>query len=244
MKSDKNEVNVMADKNVLTFSNIETEEKTTVSAMDNFLSSNSKILLAIVITVVLAVVLAILGISINDSATLKQISAIDKISYALTQKSAALSDDELDARRTEALSALEPYLSKKGIIGVRSNWLVADIYYQRGAFEDAKKAYLALALASPKSYTAPIGYYCAAECCENLGDNENALAYYEKAESYDDFMMKTHTIFNIGRVKETAKDYEGAKAAYSKLTENYPNDEWTKIAKSRLLDFEVKGLVQ
>ena len=90
MKSDKNEVNVMADKNVLTFSNTETEEKTTVSAMDNFLSSNSKILLAIVITVVLAVVLAILGISINDSATLKQISAIDKISYALTQKSAAL----------------------------------------------------------------------------------------------------------------------------------------------------------
>ena len=201
----------MSDKKILSFVNKEDEEKySTASAMDAFLSSNGKILLTVIVLAVILIVASIAGITISDSVKLKQLGAIDKISYALTQKSSALNDEE----------------------------------FQKGKFEEAKNAYLAAAQASPKAYTAPIAYYNAAECSENLNDTENAISYYEKAESYSDFMMITHTIFNIGRVKEVAKDFDGAKEAYSKLSENYPDDSWTKIAKSRLLDFEIKGLVK
>ena len=234
----------MADKNVLSFSDKEAESATALSSMNAFLSSNRKFLLTVVIAAAVAVVVSIASITASDSLKLKQLSALDKISYALTQKSASLSDDELEARRTAALEALSPYLQKKGIAGVRSNMLAADIYYQRGQFSEARDAYLKAALASPKAYTAPIAYYNAGECSENLDDTEHAVEYYEKAQNYEDFMMMTHTIFNVGRVKEGAKDYEGAKAAYTELAEKYPDDSWTKIAKTRLLNFEINGIAQ
>ena len=235
----------MSDKKILSFVNKEDEEKySTASAMDAFLSSNGKILLTVIVLAVILIVASIAGITISDSVKLKQLGAIDKISYALTQKSSALNDEELDKRRDTALEQLTSYTTKKNVVGVRANMLIGDIQFQKGKFEEAKNAYLAAAQASPKAYTAPIAYYNAAECSENLNDTENAISYYEKAESYSDFMMITHTIFNIGRVKEVAKDFDGAKEAYSKLSENYPDDSWTKIAKSRLLDFEIKGLVK
>ena len=233
----------MDDKKILSFVNGEEEEKkSAASAMDAFLSSNGKILLCVVVVAVVALVASIAGITIFDNAKVKQLAAIDKISYALTQKSSALSDEELNARRDNALNQLASYASKKNVIGVRANMLIGDIQYQKKNFEEARSAYLLVASASPKAYTAPLAYYNAAECSENLGDNENAVAYYEKAESYSDFMMLTHTIFNIGRIKEVSNDIEGAKKSYSKLAEKYPEDSWTKIAKSRLLNFEIKGL--
>lgn len=234
----------MSDTNVLNFSSKKEEETTALSSMDAFLSSNQKVLISIVVVAVVAVIAAIAGITFADSAKEKQLSAIDKISYTLTQKSASLSDEELEKRRNVALDGLSAYTSKKGIAGIRSNMLAGDIYYQSAKFEDAKNAYLKAASASPKAYTAPICYYNVAQCFENLNDNENAVVYYEKAESYSDFAMLTHTIFNIGRVKESIKDYQGAKEAYTKLAEKYPDDSWTKIAKSRLLDFEIKGIAQ
>ena len=231
----------MSDTNVLNFSSKKEEETTALSSMDAFLSSNQKVLISIVVVAVVAVIAAIAGITFADSAKEKQLSAIDKISYTLTQKSASLSDEELEKRRNVALDGLSEKKKKKGI---RSNMLAGDIYYQSAKFEDAKNAYLKAASASPKAYTAPICYYNVAQCFENLNDNENAVVYYEKAESYSDFAMLTHTIFNIGRVKESVKDYQGAKEAYTKLAEKYPDDSWTKIAKSRLLDFEIKGIAQ
>ena len=233
----------MSDKKILSMNTAEEEEKKTVaSAMDAFLSSNGKILLCVVAIAVVVLIVSIAGITIGDNVKVKQLSAIDKISYALTHKSSALSDDELNTRRDNALEQLSVYAAKKNVVGVRANMLIGDIQYQKNNFEEARSAYLAVAQAAPKAYTAPLAYYNAAECSENLGDTENAIAYYEKAEGYSDFMMLTHTIFNIGRIKEMAKDIEGAKKSYTKLSENYPEDSWTKIAKSRLLSFEVKGL--
>ena len=56
------------------------------------------------------------------------------------KKKKKISDTELDERRTRALEALEPYLSKGGIAGARANMLAAEAGAIRASFaeEDGK----------------------------------------------------------------------------------------------------------
>ncbi|MCR5607351.1 MAG: tetratricopeptide repeat protein [Treponema sp.] len=230
----------MADK----ITKIDSEKMDTASSVNDFLMKNRKPVLCVAAIVVVAIVVGIVTACVTDSIRKNDSIALDSISFELTKNSSALSDEEISERRKVAMDKLSSYASKKNIIGARANLLIAELYYQMDDFENARSHYLNVASISNKSYLAPNAYYNAAQCSESLKDYENAVSYYEKALTYNDFAASSHTLFNIGRVKEQLKDYEGAKEAYSKITSSYSSDEWAKLAKSRLIDFDLKGLVK
>lgn len=223
---------------------IDSEKMDTVSSVNDFLMKNRKPMLFCSAIVVIAIIVGIVFACVTDSIRKRDSIALDNISFELTKAASALSAEELDARRKTAMDKLAAYSSKKNITGARANLLIAELYYQMNDYENARSSYLKVASISNKSYLAPNAYYNAAQCSESLKDYESAVSYYEKALAYDDFAASSHVLFNIGRVKEQLKDYEGAKEAYSKLTSSYSSDEWSKLAKSRLIDFELKGLVK
>ncbi len=205
-----------------------------------YVDSRKKILIALVVVVVVAIAAFALFTGITSSAAKKGLSAIDKISYTLTENSSDLSDEALAERKETALASLQVYNKKGGVVGVRANMLSAEIAYSKKDYEKAADYYAAAAAKGKKAYTAPIVYFNAAAAYENAGNNEKACEFYEKASNDKDFLLASRAAFELGRVKEAAGDTEGAIAAFKKVYDKEPDSSWGKLSKTELLKLENK----
>lgn len=192
-----------------------------------------------VIIVGVAVFAVLRAKSISDG-----IERIDAISYALMRGSGELSEDEISSRQQTALEELASLGGKSGIVGLRANMLIAEIKFARKSYEEARSAWLRAAGLNKKSYTAPLCYYNAAVCGENLNDLEGALACYRAASEDEDFLLIDHALFSLGRVNESVGNYEDAKTVYEKLNSLRPSSNWGQLAKSRLISLKAAGNIQ
>jgi tetratricopeptide (TPR) repeat protein len=130
--------------------------------------------------------------------------------------------------------------NKANFGGTRANMALAEIYFSRKDWQNAQKYYLAAVACSPKAYTAGINYFNAGVCADELGVADDAVKYLTKASEYENFSMKSRALFNLGRVEEQRSNKEAALAAYGKLVEKYPDDDWTLLAESRIIALKIK----
>ncbi|MCQ2584294.1 MAG: tetratricopeptide repeat protein [Treponema sp.] len=223
----------------------ENKEKTTVSSkLNSFLEKNRVWLFTVLGVLVAAVVVCIVVVSVSAKSAEKTLTAVDEITYEFTKDSSSLSDDEMAAKRASALSAVEPYLTKGGVGGVRANMLAADLYFQGKNYSSALECYKAAVSKGKKSYTAPLSYFNMAVCCEELGNNAEAVENYKVAAEFKGFVLRSHALFSTGRVYEAMNDYAKAAEAYNTLIEATPNDSWAQLAKTRVMDMKLKGNIQ
>ena len=209
--------------------------------VESFMLRNRVVIISCAVVLAVAAVLVCVIVGISDSRKKKALAELDSIEYAFTKASGSLSDEEADLRRDKAMESLSPYLLKGGAAGSRANLLAADIAFQRKDYETASAYYIAAAEASKKSYNTPLCYYNAAVCEEELGNISAAAGYYKTASEAKDFLLVTHSLFSLGRVCEELGDFAGAGSAYQKLADNYPSDEWAKLAQSRLIFLRTEG---
>lgn len=209
----------------------------------SFVSKYRKTILFSAIAVIVIAVAVCVSIAVIENTNEKGISAMDAIEYVFTKDSASLSEDELATRQNTAMDALKPYLNKKNVVGVRANMLAASIAFEKKDFENSRTYWIAAANAGKKSYTSPVCNFNAGVCSEELGDNEKAIEYYTTASDSEDFLLVTHCLFSLGRVKESVSDFTGASEVYQKLVDNYPNDDWTKLAQSRIISLSAEGKI-
>ncbi|MBP3710325.1 MAG: tetratricopeptide repeat protein [Treponema sp.] len=195
-------------------------------------------------TVVIAIVVYTVAALVISKASEKNIAGIDAIEYELTHDSSLLSEAELEERRETALAALAQYLNKSGIAGARANMLAADIAFQRNEYEDAKLYWERVVSQSKKSYLVPLAYYNIGVCCEELGDFGNAALNYGNAVGADDFLLTSHALFSSGRAYELNDDVAKAAETYRKLEDMALNDNWTSLAKTRLIALKAKGIIE
>jgi len=208
-----------------------------------FLERNRKPILICSIIILLAAIGVAVAFAVIEKTNEEGIAKVDSIEYSLSKDTASLADDQLASRINTAIEALGPYLGKKGIVGVRANMLAADISFQKKDFENSRTYYLAAAAASKKAYTAPVCAFNAAVCSEELNDNESAAKQYESSLESKDFLLAAHALFSLGRVKESLGDFTGAAQSYLKLATSYPDDDWTKLGQSRLIELKASGKV-
>ena len=208
--------------------------------MEKFLSKERVALLCVFIVLVLGVAGFCVYSIIKDSTLKKELNAIYLIEKEYVANSEDLSEEDTVKKQGAALEALLPYVSKKGIVGARSNLLAGDIALAKQDFANALTYYVQAADADKKSYIAPLGYYNAGVVSEELGKNEEAAGYYQAAADYADFVNATHALFNIARIKETSGDTAGAKEVYQKIVDSYSeiNDEWVKLSNTKLITLE------
>jgi len=220
----------------------ENVEKITAGAKTaNFLEKNKKGLVTVLVTVIVLLAGYIVFANVTTKGSLKNLEKVDAISYELTNGSAGLEADELNARKASALEKLAAYTSKGGVAGVRANLLCAEIAYSQEKYEDAVVYWKKAAAAGKKSYTAPLAYFNMAAAYENLNKLDDAAASYKLAADSKDFVMKTHAEYNYGRVLETQGKYAEAVAVYNALNDEMPDDTWAKLAKTRVIALQVAG---
>lgn len=230
--------------NVVAFDkNAKKEKVNTSEKVDKFVTANRKPILIGGIIVIAAAVAVCVAVAVADNIKVKSISAIDSIEYTLIKDSTDLSEADVSARQNDALGALNQYLSKGGVVGVRANMLAGDIAFQKRAYEDSRNYWLKAAAAGKKAYTAAICYYNAGVCSEEMSDLDGAVENYKKASEEKYFYLVTHCLFSLGRVYEAKNDVENAAAAYQKLADEYPADSWTNVAKSRLISLKAEGKI-
>lgn len=195
------------------------------------------IVACIVVSIVLGIVLTVM-----DSSKEKALSQLDKIVYSLTQASS----DELEAAQDKALPEILELAEGSGgkVVSVRANMVAAEIYFSRQQWQEACDAWLAAASKDEKAYTAAVCYFNAAVAYEEMGNNEEALVNYEKVLLDSECLFVPRALFSLGRINESLSDYETASVWYTKLVDEYPSDNWTTLAKSRLIELEVESKIQ
>lgn len=201
--------------------------------------------LLVVLVVLIAVVVALVaGILVVNDGERKGLSQLDDAYFTLTNDAGNLSDEELFDRENTALSVLSALSGRGGVVGVRANLLMAEIQFQRQDYAAARAAWLSAADAKKGAYTAPLAYFNAAVCSENLGDAAAAVQYYTAAADAKDFLLVDHALFSLGRVHETNGDFAAAKVVYERLTDAATGSSWTNLAKTRLLALQATGSIE
>lgn len=210
-----------------------------------FLGKNRIVLLAILCLLVLGVVAYAVAFSVYSSSVKKNLDVVEMIEYSLLKDAADLEESAVTARQDTALSNLEPYLKKGGIVGARADMLAADIRMQRKEWDASRTLWLDAAAKRRKTYLAPICNFNAAVCSEELGDAESALKYYLLAAENSEFTVRSRAYFDAGRVKESLGDFEGAADLYEQIASlEYSNDIWNDLAQTRLIALRIEGKIQ
>ena len=220
----------------------EKDENVTVSSKLNaFMEKNRKLIIGLFIGVVVAIAAFIVVEIVLSNAKTKNIAAVDALSFELTDGSGSLEDSELAARRDEVLEKLIPYTKKGGVAGVRANMLAAEIEYQKKNYESALEYWENAADKDVKAYTASLALYNAGVCYEALNQLEDAAESYELAAADEDFLLRSHALFSYGRVLEASGKYKEAVEAYQELNAKCPDEGWSNLAKTRIIELKLEG---
>ncbi len=219
------------------------EEMTASKKLAAFIEKNKKAFIACLIVLVCCLIGYIVFASVAESGKEKGLQALDEITFEMTDKSSDIEEAEIATRLSTAFEKASAYTNKGGIVGARANMLCAEITYQQKKFAESADFWKATAEKGKKTYLAPLAYFNVAACLEETGNTDAALENYKLAADNNDFVMRTHAKFNYGRLLETKGDYAGAAEAYNELNDNYPDDSWADLAKSRLLALKKDGKI-
>lgn len=210
-----------------------------------FLGKNRIVLLVLLCLLVAGVVVYAVAFSVYSSSVKKNLDVVEMIEFSLMKDAAELEESVIATRQDTALSNLEPYLKKGGIVGARADMLAADIRMQRKEWEASRALWLDAAAKRKKTYLAPICNFNAAACSEELGDAEAALNYYLLAAEDSECVVRSRAYFDAGRVKESMGDFEGAASLYEQIASlEYSSDVWNDLAQTRLIALRIEGKIQ
>lgn len=210
-----------------------------------FLSKNRIGLLVFLCVLVVGVVAYAVAFSIHSSSVKKNLDVVEMIEFSLMKDAVELEESVIASRQETALSNLEPYLKKGGIVGARADMLAADIRMQRKEWDASRELWLSAAAKRKKTYLAPICNFNAAVCSEELGDAEAALEYYLLAAEDVGFAVRSRAYFEGGRLKEALGDFEGAASLYEQIASlEYSSDVWNDLAQTRLIALRTEGKIQ
>lgn len=212
----------------------------TSEKVEGFITRNRVIILAIV-GILLVVGIAVgVGYGVSDKVRQTGLAALEQIETTYSTKTDDLTDDELAARKEQALEALSAYTGKRGVVGARANMLAGSVAYAQNDFNSAANYYVAAAEAEKKAYTAPVCYFNAASCYEELDNLEYAEKYYALS-AVDTFSLQAHALFSLGRVREATGNISGAVEAYEKVASAYDSVSWADLANSRIIVLKSQG---
>lgn len=125
--------------------------------------------------------------------------------------------------------------------------LKGDYYASRNNYQQALEAYLKIKELASKHYISAIATQNAAAMYEELSDNGKALALLVELEANfpkDGFISKNRLLFNLGRLYEQQQDWSKAAEYYTRLIAAGTNDDWGKLAQSRIIALKAEKKVQ
>ncbi|MEJ5189000.1 MAG: tetratricopeptide repeat protein [Breznakiellaceae bacterium] len=207
----------------------------------NFIQRNRKILAGILIVIFVALVGVGIGYTVLENARKANIVKVAELEKSYEEIRILQDSSEKEEKVQTLIKELEKFAEQHSwsskYSGARAYMTLATIHVDRKEWPEAEQAWLKVASISPSSYLAPVALYNAATAAEERGDSLKALELYTRcAKEYEKtFPLIPRVYFAIGRIQESQKNNTEALAAYEQLVEKWPNDNWTKLARSRIL---------
>ena len=217
------------------------EEMTASKKLAAFIEKNKKAFIAVLVFLVCCLIGYIVFASVAESGKEKGLQALDEITFEMTDKSSDIEEAEIATRLSTAFEKASAYTKKGGIVGARANMFCADVAFRDEKYEDSANYWKEAAAKAKKTYIAPLAYFNAAVCYENLGNKDLAAENYKLAADDEEFVMRAHAIFSYGRVLESKGDYAGAIAAYNDVNDKFASSSWANLAKTRLISLKNEG---
>lgn len=214
--------------------------------LNDFLRANRKALIILGI-VVIALVVFVGAYSIVAQDRLNRSTvALERLEAqfdAWTSSSEADRPGKGDSILAEADALRKSY--PKSYAAQRAAVVKARILFERKDYAGAEAAFTLIADEAPASHLAPVALSNAASMAEERGDSEAALSYLTRADAkYPSAPGSARVVFSIGRVHEGMKQYDKALEAYNRLVARGDDDDWTKLARDRIIFLRSTGLAK
>ncbi|MBL8967187.1 MAG: tetratricopeptide repeat protein [Spirochaetaceae bacterium] len=224
------------------------EKKTFNQKLADFLRKYRTILLAVLVAAVVAVVGVAVWTAVSNSRANASTARVER----LTEDMSAWAAEQDAAKKAEAEKALVAGLDEvvatwsRSFAAGRALAMRARLNEEKKDWAAAEKDWNEAAARFPKTFLAPVAIQNAAAAAEERGAAEAAAAYYKRL--VDNYSGKSvgipHAYFSLGRLAEESKDYAAALGHYEKIVASYPDDDWTKLAKDRILFLKSRGLAK
>ncbi|MCX7025717.1 MAG: tetratricopeptide repeat protein [Spirochaetes bacterium] len=127
--------------------------------------------------------------------------------------------------------------------GLKALLLKARMHFEKKEYAEAQKAYLEVFEKGRKFDLGVVGLRNAASCALASGDTAKGIELY--ARLVGEFPASDgypHDSYLLGLLYEDAKDYAKARECYNQLVATKPDDDWTKLARSRIIFLTSNGL--
>jgi Tfp pilus assembly protein PilF len=218
-----------------------TEHNTFSEKVSHFLLANRKLIISVLIAAFAALAVFVVLTVVGEQKTKATLDKTEKavaewISLKQGGDAKALQEGE-DKVLADLVEIAKAGGNSKA--SARAHLAMAEVYYSRKDWKNALDQYEIAAKMAGKVYTTGINYYNAAVCADELGNADEAVRLYGLAAEVKDFIFTSRALFNLGRVEEQRGKKVEAIKAYEKLVADYADDEWAKLAKSRIIALSI-----
>ena len=223
------------------------EEKPSIHArLNDFLRKNRAAVITVFAAAVLAVVAAAVWTVVDERVGTRSAQALEKVELSLGEWYGMEQGPAAAEKANEILAALDAIRSKYGkrYAGQKALVLAGRVQARNGDWAAAEKLFLQAADLNTKTALAGFALQEAAAAAEERGDTKTAIELWTRVvESSGASAGIPHAHFVLGTLYEATKQYEQAKAQYDKLTAAFPDNDWTKLARNRIILLKSQGLL-
>jgi tetratricopeptide (TPR) repeat protein len=221
------------------------EKKRFSEKLDEFIRAKRVVILAAFAVIIVAVLALAVYSAVSTSQANASTLQVEKLSGDFTAW-ASIEDAAKKAEAEKTLTSELNAMTRKWpgqFASARAYSILARMAEMNKDWNQSEKDWLAVYEHFPKTYLAPIALQNAAVAAEERGANDVAVKYYQTL--VDKYSGKAvgipHALFAIGRLSEDSKDFAAAITSYEKLVASYPDDDWTKLAKDRIIALKAHG---
>jgi len=203
----------------------------------------------VVLGVLIAIVVILVGIGVysyvSNSNADKSARAMEEVRTKLTAWSAETDQAKKDESEKEIQSDLDAIIKQwpHSFAAQESLYTKSTIATTKKDWPNAEKFAAEAADRLPKTYLAPIALEAAAVAAEEQGSTDKAIEYYNRIVSNykEDTPNLAHAYFALGRLAESKSDWKTALGCYDKLLSDFPDSDWAKLAKDRVVYLKATG---
>jgi tetratricopeptide (TPR) repeat protein len=208
------------------------KESSTEDIVAGFIRNNRKALFVLLVLIVTGIAGFIAIATVRDVLSKRAIARVDGYARRVRELPGAGSPEA--AALVEELNAFAP--GSFGYASGKTYSLAGGIYAGRSEWDKAEEAWFASARKASKTFIVPFSLYNAAAAAEEQGKLDKSIEYHIMCIGYQGFNpVAARSQFSIGRIWEIQNNRDAALEAYRKVIENWPENTWANLARSRII---------
>ena len=216
------------------------DKKSIKDNIAGFITGRWQILTGTIIGIIGLIVIIAVVTFINAGKENEAVLKAEKIQDLYSDYSAA-EDDQKTKLRQEIEQIYDELTGKfpRTYGAQRAIFVMANIYFDEKEWDKSAQDFSIIGEKFPDSYLAPVCLMNAAAAYEENGKNEQALEMYKKVmKDYKNAPLAPKAYFSAARLTETADSKDEAIAIYQDILKEYPTSNWTKFARTRIIQLE------